>query len=78
MTFLAALRHDRSDAPWVFDGPINAESFRLYVEEVLVAALKNSSHPEICARQACLHLDVRLIAQNGVQQRTVDFDPALL
>ena len=40
MTFLAALRHDRIDAPWVFDGPINAESFRLYVEEVLVAALK--------------------------------------
>src|SRR5580692_5198927 len=30
----------RIDAPWVFDGPINAESFRLYVEEVLVAALK--------------------------------------
>jgi putative transposase len=32
--------HDRIDAPWVFDGPIDAESFRLYVEEVLVAALK--------------------------------------
>ena len=37
---LTALRHDRIDAPWVFDGPINAESFPLYVEEVLVAALK--------------------------------------
>ena len=39
MTFLAALRHDRIDAPWVFDGPINAEIFRTYVEQVLVPTL---------------------------------------
>ena len=35
MTFLAALRCDRIDAPWLFDGPINGESFLLYVEKVL-------------------------------------------
>ena len=29
MTFIAALRHDRVEAPWVIDGPINGESFRL-------------------------------------------------
>jgi putative transposase len=40
MTFLAALRHDRIDAPWVLDGPINGESFRTYVEKVLVPSLK--------------------------------------
>jgi transposase len=40
MTFLAALRHDQIDAPWVVDGPINGESFRLYVEKVLVPTLK--------------------------------------
>ncbi len=40
MTFLAALRHDRIDAPCVFDGPINGESFRLYVEHILVPSLK--------------------------------------
>jgi len=40
MTFLAALRHDRIDAPWVIDGPVNGESFRLYVEKVLVPTLK--------------------------------------
>lgn len=40
MTFLAALRHDRIDAPWVFDGPINAEVFRTYVEKVLAPTLK--------------------------------------
>jgi transposase len=39
MTFLAALRCDRIDAPWVLDGPINGESFRVYVEHVLVPAL---------------------------------------
>ena len=40
MTFLAALRRDRIDAPWVVDGPINSELFRLYVEKVLVPTLK--------------------------------------
>ena len=40
MTFLAALRHDRIDAPFVFDGPINGEAFRLYVETQLVPTLK--------------------------------------
>ena len=40
MTFLAALRHDRVDAPWLIDGPINGERFRLYVEKVLVPTLK--------------------------------------
>lgn len=40
MTFLSALRHDRVDAPWLIDGPINGERFRLYVEAVLVPTLK--------------------------------------
>jgi transposase len=40
MTFLAALRHDRIDAPFVFDGPINGESFRLYVETELIPTLR--------------------------------------
>ena len=40
MTFLAALRHDRVEAPWLLDGPIDGESFRLYVERVLVPTLR--------------------------------------
>jgi transposase len=40
MTFIAALRHDRIEAPWLLDGPINGESFRTYVERVLVATLR--------------------------------------
>jgi transposase len=39
-TFLAALRHDRIDAPWVLDGPIDGDSFRTYIEKVLVPTLK--------------------------------------
>jgi transposase len=40
LTFLAALRRDRIDAPCVFDGPINGRSFLAYVEQILVPALK--------------------------------------
>jgi putative transposase len=39
MTFLAALRHDRIEAPWLLDGPINGETFLIYVAEVLVPTL---------------------------------------
>ena len=39
MTFLAALRHDRIDAPWRLDGPINGERFQIYVEQVLAPTL---------------------------------------
>ncbi len=40
VTFLAALRCDRIDAPCVIDGPIDGESFRAYVEQVLVPTLQ--------------------------------------
>ena len=40
MTFLAALRHDRIDAPWVLDGPINGEAFKTYVRNELLKTLK--------------------------------------
>jgi len=39
LTFLAALRHDRIDAPAVFDGPINSQMFLAYVEQFLVPTL---------------------------------------
>ena len=42
MTFLAALRQDRIEAPWLIDGPINGERFRLYVEKILLPTL----HPD--------------------------------
>lgn len=61
MTFLAALRHDRVEAPWLLNGPINGECFRLYVEKVLVPTLRPGdivildnlgSHKSIAVRRA--------------------------
>jgi transposase len=40
LTFLAALRADRIEAPCVIDGPINGETFLAYVEQILVPTLK--------------------------------------
>ena len=69
MTFLAALRHDRIDAPWLLDGPINAESFRAYVENVLVPTLDPGdivimdnlgSHKGEAIRQAIRCADAKL------------------
>ena len=40
MTFLAALRCDRIDAPCVIDGPINGTIFRAWVEQFLVSTLR--------------------------------------
>ena len=39
LTFIAALRHDRIDAPLVLDGPVNGKSFLAYVEQALVPTL---------------------------------------
>lgn len=60
-TFLAALRHDRIDAPCLFDGPINGERFLAYVQQMLVPTLKSGdvvildnlgSHRSQAVRQA--------------------------
>lgn len=40
LTFIAALRHDRIDAPCVIDGPINGSLFLAYVEQFLVPTLR--------------------------------------
>jgi len=40
MKSIAALHKDGIVAPWVIDGPINGETFRPYVEQVLVPALR--------------------------------------
>jgi len=38
-TFVAALRHDRLDAPWVIDGTMNRVTFDTYVETQLAPTL---------------------------------------
>jgi len=39
MTFIAALRHDRVDAPWLLNRPINGQRFQIYVDKVLAPTL---------------------------------------
>lgn len=38
-TFIAALRMDSLQAPWLLDGPMNGAAFLVYIREVLVPAL---------------------------------------
>ena len=40
LTFLAALRNDRIEAPCVIDGPINGESFQAYVAQILLPTIR--------------------------------------
>ena len=40
MTFIAALRHDRVNAPFVLEGPMTGEMFKAYVEQFLAPTLK--------------------------------------
>lgn len=69
MTFIAALRCDRLDAPCVFDGPINGQCFRAWIDQQLVATLKPGdivvldnlgSHKAKAVRQTIRAADARL------------------
>ena len=69
-TFIAALRCDRIEAPWILDGPINAEAFKTYVEKVLAPTLKPGdlvimdnlgSHKGKAVRQAIRAAGAKLI-----------------
>ena len=53
-TFLAALRHDRIDAPCLFDGPINGERFLAYVQQALVPTLRPGVAWHLNARYSAL------------------------
>src|SRR6516164_6009575 len=69
-TFLAALRNNRVDAPCLFEGPINGERFRAYVDQVLAPTLKSGdvvildnlgSHKGKAVRQAIRDVGARLV-----------------
>lgn len=70
LTFLAALRIDRIDAPCVIDGPINGQSFFAYVEQILVPTLRSGdiviidnlgSHKAKRTRQAIRAVGAKLL-----------------
>ena len=39
-TFIAALRHDSVEAPFLVEGPVDAEVFTVYLEQVLCPQLQ--------------------------------------
>jgi len=70
LTFLAALRYDRIDAPCVLDGPINGQSFTAWVEQFLVPTLNPGdivimdnlgSHKGAAVRDAIRSVGARLL-----------------
>ena len=70
MTFIAALRCDRIDAPCLFDGPINGEAFLAYVIGFLVPTLRPGdvvimdnlgSHRGAAVRQAIRRAGAKLL-----------------
>lgn len=70
MTFIAALRCDRIDAPYVLDGPINGQTFTAWVEQCLVPTLNPGdvvildnlgSHKGKAARKAIRAVGARLL-----------------
>lgn len=70
LTLIAALRHDRVNAPCVIDGPINGTLFAAYVEQFLAPTLRPGdiviadnlgSHKNKCARAAIRAQSAHLI-----------------
>jgi transposase len=70
LTFLAALRHDRIDAPCVLDGPINGQLFTAWVEQFLVPTLAPGdvvimdnlgSHKGVAVRRAIRSVGAKLL-----------------
>ena len=70
MTFIAALRCDRIDAPCVLDKPINGNSFTQYVEQFLLPTLSPgdivvmdnlSSHKRPTIRKAIRSVGAKLL-----------------
>jgi transposase len=70
LTFLAALRAGGITAPWLLNGPINGESFLIYVREVLVHTLRKGdivvmdnigSHKAKATKQAIRDTGARLV-----------------
>lgn len=80
-TFIAALRHDGIEAPWLIKGAINGERFLVYVERVLVPTLKPGdvvvmdnlgSHKNIKVRKAIRSAGAKLLF---LPKYSPDFNP---
>jgi transposase len=69
-TFIAALRCDHIEAPWLLDGPVNAAAFLTYVEKIVSRTLRSgdlvimdnlSSHKGKAVRQVIRAVGAKLL-----------------
>jgi putative transposase len=86
MTFLAALRHDRVEATWLLNRPINGQRFRIYIEKVLAPTLSPGdivimdnlgAHKSSAVRQAIRAAGAKLILLPKYSPDLNLFDPGL-
>jgi transposase len=79
MTFMAALRYDRITAPRFIEGPINGETFLLYIEKVLAPPLRHGdivimdnlgSHKAHAVRRAIRAAGARLFLFAEIRARS--------
>ena len=77
LTFLAALRSDRIDAPLVLDGPINGKSFAAYIKQMLLPTLSPGdivimdnlgSHTSPAVRKAIREAGAKLLSCHPTAQ----------
>jgi len=59
MTFVAALRRDRIEAPWLLDQPMNADRFLVYVQKVLAPTLQRGDMVVVDNLQSHKRADIR-------------------
>jgi len=55
LTLVMGLRHDGAIAPWIVDGAMTGEAFRVYIESILCPELK-AGDIVICDNLACHHV----------------------
>ena len=61
--------HDRIDAPWLLEGPTDGDSFKTYLEQVLVATLKPGDIVSATIRAKTADQRGRLPGHTGMRQR---------
>jgi DDE superfamily endonuclease len=67
-TFVAALRHDCIAAPLLLDGPMNGQSFKTYVEKILVPTLKRGDivvMDNVSIHKETMQADIMAVAASG-------------
>lgn len=72
-TFIAALRHDRIDAPFLIEGSANMEVFAAYIGQVLCPELREGD--DVIMDNLCIHKTTAVIRQIEARGAKVRYLP---